>query len=136
MPALSRCKDGVGGSMRARAVRLNLVEGPRRRKALQHAFVDRTRVDAMCEVGEIAEGPTAARPNDRLDRLAADALEGAERIGNCTTTDFERHPRPVNGWGIHLDAESFGFAAELRKFLGVAHIESPGGGQESDGTVP
>ena len=64
----------------ARAVGLELVEGARGRKTFQHALVDGARIDARGEVGEIAERLAAARRDDRLHCLRADALQRGQRI--------------------------------------------------------
>ena len=70
MRALRRRQHGIDGGEGARAVGLQRVEGAGGGEAFEHALVDRARIDAAGEIGEIGERPLAARRNDRLDRLA------------------------------------------------------------------
>ena len=84
-----------------RAVRLDRVEGAGGGEAFQHALVDRARIDAAGEVREVRKRPLAARRDDRLDRLRADALERRERVvdasfafdleGDAGAIDRRRH---------------------------------------------
>ena len=62
--ALRGRQHGVDGGMGAGAVRLERVEGAGGGEAFQHALVDRARIDAAGEVGEIGERLVAARRDD------------------------------------------------------------------------
>ena len=80
---------GVDGREHARAIAFERIEGAGGGEALQHALVDRARIDAAGEIGQIGERPLAARLDDRLDRLAADALERRERVVDGVALDLE-----------------------------------------------
>ena len=78
--ALRRRHDSIDGREHARAIAVQRIEGAGGGEAFQHALVDRTRIDAAREIGKIGERLFAARLDDRLDRLPADALEGRQRV--------------------------------------------------------
>ena len=61
-----------------RPVRLQRVERAGGGQALDHALVDRARIDARGEIGERGER-SAAAPRRSVDRLDADALQRGER---------------------------------------------------------
>ena len=82
-------EHGVDGGVRARAVRLERVERAGRGEAFQHALVDRARIDAAGEIGEVGERLVAARRDDAVDRLPADALERGERVVDGVALDLE-----------------------------------------------
>ena len=71
LAALRGREDRVDARMNARAVRLQRIERAGGRETLQHALVDRARIDAAGEVRDVAERFVAARLDDRLDRLRA-----------------------------------------------------------------
>ena len=71
--ALRGGEHGIDGGENARPVRFHAVEGAGGSQAFDHPLVDGARVDAAREVGEVGERLFAARVNDRLDRLPADA---------------------------------------------------------------
>ena len=78
--ALRHRQHAVDRREHARAVAFERVERARRGEALQHALVDGARIDAAGEVRKVGERLVAARLDDRLDRLAADAFERRERV--------------------------------------------------------
>ena len=80
MRALRAPEHLVDAGEDARAVALEFVEGAGGGEAFQHALVDRARIDARGEVGEIGERPLFARFDDGFHRLLADAFERGERI--------------------------------------------------------
>ena len=88
--ALRGRENRIDARMDARAVALQRIERAGGGKAFQHALVDRARVHAAREVGDVAERLVAARLDDRLDRLAA-RRPSARRAhsGSCC-------PRPRN----------------------------------------
>ena len=77
-------------------------------------------------------GPLARAPDDRLDRLPADALQGGERVDDRVAVDLERDPRAVDRRRLDLDAEPLGLGAEFGELVGVAHVERHRRGQELD----
>ena len=70
----------IDGGEGARAVRLQAIEGAGGGKAFERALVERARIDARGEIGEILKRPLAARLYDRLDRLRAHALDRGKRV--------------------------------------------------------
>ena len=48
------------------------------------------------EIGEIGERPLAARGDDRLDRLLADAFERRQRVDDRVALDLELDARAVD----------------------------------------
>ena len=82
----------TAAAARAR-LRLDAVERAGGGEAFQHALVDRARIDAAGEIGEVGERLLAARGDDRLDRLAADALERRERVVDRVAFDVELDAR-------------------------------------------
>ena len=71
-------------------LRSSASNAPAAREAFQHALVDRARIDPAREVREVAERPVAARLDDRLDRLPADALQRRQRVVDRVALDVER----------------------------------------------
>ena len=99
------------------------VERAGRGEAFQHALVDRARIDAAGEIGEIGERLVAARRDDGVDRLPADALERRERVIDRVAFDLEGRARAIDRRRLDLDVEPLGLGAEFRKLVGVAHVE-------------
>ena len=62
MRALAGGQHGVDAGEGAGAVALERIEGAGRDQAFQHALVDRARIDAGGEVGEIGERPARRAP--------------------------------------------------------------------------
>ena len=82
-----------------------------------------------------ANGSLAARLDDRLDRLAADALEGGERVVDGAALHLEGDAGAVDRGRLDLDAEPLGLGAKFRELVGIAHVERHGGRQELDRIV-
>ena len=133
--ALRRGEHGVDGREDARAVFLDRVEGAGGDQAFQHALVDRARIDAAGEIGEIGERPLAARRENALDRLAADAAQRRERVVDGIAVDVEFDAGAVDRRRLDLDAEPLGLGAEFGELVGVAHVERHRGGQKLDRIV-
>ncbi len=123
MRALRGRHHGVDGGVRPRAVRLERIEGAGGGEAFQHALVDRARIDAAGEVGEIGERLVAARRDDAVDRLPADAFERRERVIDRVALDLEGRARAIDRRRLDLDVEPLGLGAEFRQLVGVAHVE-------------
>ena len=64
MRALRGRQHRIDGGMRPRPVRLERVEGAGGGEAFQHPLVDRARIDAAGEVGQVGERLVAARRDD------------------------------------------------------------------------
>ena len=111
------------------------VEGAGLRQAFQHALVDGARIDAVGEVGQILELAVAARLDDRVHRLPADAFERGQRVDDGVAVDLEGHMRAVDRGRIDLDAEPFGLGAEFGELVGIAHVERHRRRQEFDGEI-
>ena len=79
-----------------------------------------------------ANGLLAARGDDRLDRLRADAFERGQRVVDGVAVDIELDAGAVDAGRLDLDAEPLGLGAKLRQLVGVAHVERHRGGQELD----
>ena len=124
MRALRGRQHDVDRRHGARALALDAIEGAGGREAFEHALVDGARIDAAGEIGEIGEGMVAARRHDRLDRLAADALEGRERVVDGVAVDVELDAGAVDRGRLDLDAEPHRLGAEFGELVGVAHVES------------
>ena len=84
------------------AVRLERVEGARLHQAFERPPVDQLRIDARGEIRQVLEGLRAARRDDVLDHLRADALQRGERVddalavrveGDAGAVDVGRHDR-------------------------------------------
>ena len=73
-------EDAVDAGGQPRPVGLQFVERAGGDQAFQRALVDDLRVDAPAEIGEVAERLVAARRDQVLDRLRADALDRGQRI--------------------------------------------------------
>ena len=58
-------------------------------QAFQRLAVDDLRIDARGEIGEVCEGPRAARRDEVLDHLRADALQRGERVDDPAVGDLE-----------------------------------------------
>ena len=86
----------------------------------------------MAEIGKVLERRVAARRNNALDRLAADAAQSRERIEDRIVGDFEFHRRTVDRWRLDLDAEPLGLGAEFGELVGIAHVERHRRGEELD----
>src|SRR5262245_35712818 len=71
--ALGLAQHAIDRRKCARAVALERVEGAGSGETFQDSLVDRARIDPAREVGEVGEGTIAARRDDRLHRLRADA---------------------------------------------------------------
>src|SRR6478736_5455999 len=112
MGALRLGKDAIRAGKGACAVLFELVEGAGRGKALDDALVDRARIDPRGEVADAGERLVAARGDDDLDGLRADALERGERVVDGVVADLEGHVRPVDRRRIDLDAEAQRLGAE------------------------
>ena len=125
----------VDGGEDARAVGFELVEGAGGDQAFQHALVDDARIDAAGEIGEVGERPLAARRDDVLDRLRADALERRERVDDAFALDLELDAGAVDRRRLDLDAEALGLGAEFGELVGVAHVERHRRGEELDRIV-
>src|SRR5262249_59709328 len=93
--ALRLGQNGIDGGKHARAVALKRLECAGGRETFQHALVDRARIDAGREVGEVGERSIVTRRDDRLDRLSADAFEGGERVVNGVAVDLEGNARAI-----------------------------------------
>src|SRR5262249_29573528 len=130
--ALRRCQYRVDGCEDASPIALERVERPGGGETLEHALVDRTRIDAAGEIGKVAERLFAARLDERLDRLAADALESGERVVDGAPYHIESDAGAVDRGRLDFDAEPFGFGAKLRELVGIAYIERHGGGKKLD----
>src|SRR5205823_6454730 len=87
LTALRRREDRIDASVHARAIFLQRIECARGGEALQYALVDRARVHAAREVGDVAERLVAARIDDRLDRLGTYALKRGEGIVDRACVD-------------------------------------------------
>ena len=72
-----------------RPVRLDDVERAGRGEAFQHPLVDRARIDAAAEIGEVGERLFAARLDNALHRLAADAAQRRQRVIDRIALDLE-----------------------------------------------
>ena len=73
-------EDAVDAGVDAGAVGLQLVERAGGDQALERPLVDDPRIDALAEIGEVAERPVAPRLDQMLDRLGPDALDRGERV--------------------------------------------------------
>jgi hypothetical protein len=69
-------------------------------------------------------GSLAARRDDRLDRLLADALHRGERIEDRPSDTSKSTPERLMLGRIDLDAEPQRLAAEFRELVGVAERSS------------
>jgi hypothetical protein len=92
-------------------------------EAFQHAFVDRARIDAAGEIGEIGERLVAARLDNGVHRLPANAFECRQGVIDGVALDFEGRARAIDRRRLDLDVEPFGLGAKFRKLVGVAHVE-------------
>ena len=133
--ALRHRQQAVDRREHPRAVALERVEGAGRREAFQHALVDGARIDAAGEVRQVGERPVAARRDDGLDRLPADAFERRQRVVDGVALDVEGHAGAVDRRRLDLDAEPLRLGAELRQLVGIAHIQGHRRGQEFDRVV-
>ena len=116
-------------------VALEIVERAGGDEAFQHPLVDRARIDAPGEVGEVAEQALGARRDDASTAARADAFEGAERIDGCVAGDVEIDAGAVDRGRHDLDAEALRLAAEFGELVGVAHVERHRRRQELDRVV-
>ena len=119
--ALRGGEHGVDGGKSARAVFLDGVEGAGGDEAFQHALVDRARIDAAGEIGKIGERPLAARGENALDRLAADAAQRRQRVVDGVARDIEFDARAIDRGRLDLDGKPLGLGAEFGELVGVAH---------------
>ena len=87
------------------------------------------------EIGKVGERPVAARGDDAVDRLAADAAQRRERVVDGVAVDVEVDARAVDRRRLDLDAEPLGLGAEFGELVGVAHVERHRRGQELDRIV-
>ena len=133
--ALRRSQDRVDRREGARPVAVECIERAGGREAFQHPLVDRARIDAAREIGEIGERLVAARRNDRVDRLGADAVQRRQRIVDRLALDLEGDARPVDRRRHDLDAEPLGLGAEFGELVGIAHVERHRRRQELDRIV-
>ena len=124
--ALRGRQHGVDRREGARAVRLELVERAGRGQAFQHALVDRARIDAAREVGEIGERPARRAPSTIAShRLRADALERRQRIADrCRRATSNIDARAVDRRRLDLDAEPLGLARGIPTSLSVLPMSS------------
>ena len=82
-----------------------------------------------------ANGRSAARLDDRLDRLPADAFERRERVVDGVAVDVEGDARAIDRRRLDLDAEPLRLGAEFRELVGIAHVERHRRGEELDRIV-
>ncbi len=132
MRALGAAEHGIDGGKDARAILLELVEGAGGGQTFQHALVDRARIDAGGEIGKVGELALAARGDDLLHRLLADALERGQRIDDGVVLHLELDAGAVDRRRIEPDAEALGLGAEFGELVGVADVERHGRGEELD----
>ena len=103
MGALRGREQRIDGGEGARAVGLDRVEGAGGGEAFQHALVDGARIDAAAEIGKVGERPFAARGNDALDRLPADAAQRGQRVDrSCCLRHRTRTPERLIDGGSTL----------------------------------
>ena len=121
--------------MKARPVRLHSVEGAGGGETFQHALVDGARIDATGKVRHVDKRLVAARVQNALHRLAADAAQRRERVVDGVALDVEFDAGAVDRRRLDLDAEPLGLGAEFGELVGVAHLERHRGGQELDRIV-
>ena len=77
----------------------------------------------------------AAGMDDRLDCLGAHTLERGKCVTDGARIDRENRPRAIDRWRQHSDSEPVGLGAEFCELVGIAQVESHGGGQEFDWIV-
>ena len=133
--ALRGGEKRIDGGIGAGAVRLDGVEGAGGDQAFQHALVDGARIDAAAEIGEIGERPLAARGDDALDRLAADAAQRGERVMDGVAVDVELDAGAIDRRRLDLDPEPLGLGAEFGELVGIAHVERHRRRQELDRVI-
>ncbi len=121
--ALTGGEDGVRTGEHPRPIVVEFVEGPRRRKAFQHALVDRARIDPRCEIRDRRERLVASRFDDLLHRLSTDTLERRERVEDLALADLEGDARAIDRRRYQLDLQPLHLGAEFRQLVGVAHIQ-------------
>ena len=110
-------------------------KAPAADQAFDHPLVDGARVDAAGEVGKVGERLFAARGNDRLDRLPADAAQRRQRIVDGVAGNLELDAGTVDRGRLDLDRQPLRLGAEFRELVGVAHAERHRRGEEFDGVV-
>ena len=98
--ALRGSKYGIDGGEHAGAVGFERIEGARRGEAFQHALVHRVRLDPGGKIGQVGKWPLAARLDDRLDRLTADALERGERVMDRRAFHLKIDAGTVHRWRL------------------------------------
>ncbi len=77
MAALACGEDRFGAGEHPGAIGIQRVEGAGGGQALDHALVDRARINPRGEIGQRGEQAVFALFDDQLDRLRADALQAA-----------------------------------------------------------
>ena len=135
MGALRARKHRIDGGEDARTICIEGIERAGGGKAFQHPFVDRVRVDAPREIGQVDKRPLAAGMDDRLDCLAADTFECGERVMDGRTLHLEIDAGPIDRRRLDLHAQPLRLGAKLRKLVGIAHVERHGRGEKLDRVI-
>ena len=122
--ALARRQDRLGAGEHPRAVGIERVECAGGRKALDHALVDRARINPRGEIGQRREQPLLARLDDQFDRLRADALQRRQRVIDGAVADLEGGAGAIDRGRLDLDAEPLRFGAKLRRACRYCSVSS------------
>ena len=133
----ARASTASIGREGAGAVRLELVERAGGGETFQHALVDRARIDAPGEVGEVGERALARAPRrSPSTACAADALERRKRIMDGVARRRRNRRRSDSPRAAStLMPRRSRLGAEFGELVGIAHVERHRRRQELDRIV-